>query len=360
MLARHFVALITALATLSACGQTASDQVRPITISSTVSLAKTVEAVREDLVFESRGVKLAATIVRPEGDGPFPAIALTHGSAKEGRWLRGYQFLAEFFAAQGFACLIWDKRGTGESEGDYIEQPMMEVPADDLLAGVHVLQNIEYVDGDRVGVWGHSQGGWTVALAAAKSDDIAFVVSSCGGGMAIYEQVAYARSVAYKERTGSSEGMKEAELFGRELFRYMGTGEGYAELKPKYEAATKEKWFMVFREWGFTDAVPSPDKLKLAADQFMFRASFDPASSEEAIKVPTLAIFGTGDPSTNTEAAADRWKQHFETSGNTDPTVTVIEGMGHAPWWMKDGEIVMHDEYRAVLTKWLGRFASAD
>ena len=75
----------------------------------------------EDVIFENSGVKLAGSLSLPEGEGPHPAIVLLHGSGPLTRYSFGPY--PHFFSSLGFAVLIYDKRGTGESTGLRLDAP---------------------------------------------------------------------------------------------------------------------------------------------------------------------------------------------------------------------------------------------
>ena len=65
----------------------------------------------------SGGVTLAAELVLPAGDGPHPALVIVHGSGKITR--QQYANAAGLYASLGFATLTYDKRGVGQSSGQY-------------------------------------------------------------------------------------------------------------------------------------------------------------------------------------------------------------------------------------------------
>src|SRR4051794_33792490 len=65
--------------------------------------------------FFNRDVRLAGTLVLPAAPGPHAAVVLLHGSGPQKRDL----FMARWFAEQGIAALAYDKRGVGESAGDF-------------------------------------------------------------------------------------------------------------------------------------------------------------------------------------------------------------------------------------------------
>lgn len=125
---------------------------------------------REDRVdFFSEGETMAGTLRRPAGRGPHPAIVQGPG------WLglqdaKLYLPYHEAFTEAGFAVLIFDYRGFGDSGGDRGKlSPAMQL--EDLSNAVTYLQTREDVDPDRIGVFGSggTGGGNAVMLAAHDS-----------------------------------------------------------------------------------------------------------------------------------------------------------------------------------------------
>jgi dienelactone hydrolase len=125
-------------------------------------------------------VKLAYTIDRPRGDGPFPGVVLGHGSGRLTR--QDLQWMASHWTALGFAVLRFDKRGVGESTGTYSgvgpknSHVMFRDLASDVVAAVKVLRARPEIDSKRVGLAGMSQAGWILPYAARELGDAAFVV----------------------------------------------------------------------------------------------------------------------------------------------------------------------------------------
>lgn len=132
---------------------------------------------REEHVWiDSDGAKLYGRLHLPDGKPPYAAVALVQGSGNDPgtEWL----YNGDFFVASGFAVLVYDKRGSGQSEGDFTFN--FEQLADD--AGVvarYLAEHVE-IDPDRVGLVGYSQGGWVAPLAASRHDVVGFVIVNYG------------------------------------------------------------------------------------------------------------------------------------------------------------------------------------
>ncbi len=132
---------------------------------------------REDVEFKSLdGTPLAAFLYTPDvGDGPFPAIVLSHGfGAVKEMALDRY---ADVFSAAGFACLLYDHRNTGSSGGSLRGEidPWQQVS--DMRDAITYVGSREDVDAGRIGLWGTSFSGGHSLVVAATDRRVACVVS---------------------------------------------------------------------------------------------------------------------------------------------------------------------------------------
>lgn len=148
----------------------------------------TDEYSEEQVTFTNGDVHLAGSLLVPDGDGPFPAVVLIHGSQGDDRHV--YRHYADHFARNGIAALIYDKRGTGGSTGNWRSADAGPLTAD-ALAGVDFLKQHPAIDPGSIGVWGISQGGWLVAMAAMQDPDIAFVIGVSAAGVSPGRQEAF-------------------------------------------------------------------------------------------------------------------------------------------------------------------------
>lgn len=163
---------------------------------------------QENVSFSNGDVKLNGDLFLPSSGANFPAVVILHGSGPdEGLQYRVY---AEAFAKAGIAALVYDKRGWGKSGGDWRKRPF-EFLASDALAAVDFLRKRPEINSEKVGLWGISQGGWTVAYAAARSTDVAFVISVAGNGISPTQQEMFHKDEMYKA-LGYSERARDTAL----------------------------------------------------------------------------------------------------------------------------------------------------
>jgi dienelactone hydrolase len=118
---------------------------------------------------------LGASLILPEGEGPFPGVVFLHGSGPQPR--DASRWAAHELAKHGIASLIYDKRGVGESEGDFVGASLEDLARDGIAAAEYLLHEPAV---DAVGFAGHSQGGWIGPLAGRLWSPTAFVISSAG------------------------------------------------------------------------------------------------------------------------------------------------------------------------------------
>ena len=169
--------------------------------------------IEEEVVFENRNanVKLAGTLTLPDTQTPSPAVILIHGSGpndRNGTFAGTFHLLADCLTRQGIAVLRYDKRGAGESTGDYGQSTTHDF-ASDVKAGIEFLKNDSRINPSLIGLIGHSEGGVIAPLVASESDEVAFMVLMAGVGQTFGEAAAYMRT-DYAISIGKTE--SEAEV----------------------------------------------------------------------------------------------------------------------------------------------------
>ncbi len=128
------------------------------------------------------GTMLNAEITKPRGFDPsrkYPVLVYLYGGPHvqlvRDMW-QGANFLwNEMMAEKGFVIFTLDNRGSagrGHAFETAIYHRFGEAELADQLAGVNWLKKQPYVDGERIGVWGWSFGGYLACLAMLRAGDI--------------------------------------------------------------------------------------------------------------------------------------------------------------------------------------------
>ena len=254
-------------------------------------------ALREEAVrFASGKANLAGTLVLPEGPGAHPAVVLFHGSGPQVRDL----FTARWFASQGVAALAYDKRGVGESTGDFRAIPFMEL-CDDGLAAIGYLKSRKEIDAQHIGVWGLSQGGWLGPLAASRSADVAFVIAVSGPGVSPGEQMIVYYANELRRQGVPEDDVREASAVRRDIWSYRSSGNGYEKVKAELEQARTKRWFRqaTAQQDDSFGTLPKPEEVGTPAGRsllwFRQEMNYDPVAALRALRVPALFLFGDRD-----------------------------------------------------------------
>src|ERR1019366_5411070 len=130
---------------------------------------------RPDLTFDSHGPTCAAWLSRPGGVERPPIIVMGHGFAAI-RALRLHEY-AERFAQAGYAALVFDYRGWGDSDGQPRRGLNVRAQHADWRAAIAYARTLDGVDTGRLVAWGSSFGGGHALYLAARDHSIAAVIA---------------------------------------------------------------------------------------------------------------------------------------------------------------------------------------
>lgn len=155
--------------------------------------------VLEDVFVPAGYHKLAVTILRPAGSGPYGAVVLNHGAGltDEARQRESPALLrhaAHALAERGYAVVMPLRRGFGATGGRFAEDsgscrnPRYEAgeraAASDVLAAYEFARKLPYVDPSRLILAGQSAGGVASLYAAAQAPQglVAVLAFAAGRG----------------------------------------------------------------------------------------------------------------------------------------------------------------------------------
>jgi dienelactone hydrolase len=275
---------------------------------------------------------LAGSLLRPSSvSARCPAVVMITGSGRysyrkamqpgePSHWTAA----AEAFLAKGWMVLFLEKRGVNGSAGSWSRQSFAD-RADDAVAGVRYLRARGDVDPGRVGLCGHSQGGWIVQLAAAlHAEEIAFIVSLAGPNISVRQQII-------------DDAMNEWRCAGRS------------------EASIRKKEKRLRWEFGFYGGLS-----RLVKIGYLSRIiNYDPVHIGSRIRCPVFALYGEYDTLVLPETNAALLRAGLEKGGNPNFRIVVIPGASHGfyqipgrcPDWDKI-ELSLAPGFRAALDEW--------
>lgn len=156
-------------------GSTAEDNAPVICVDDAVTIPKSdgtaerwaqIPLTTTDSHFSNVETQLVGRLIEPSGamDSARPLVVMVHGSERTSPLNSPYAYS---LAAQGISVFVYDKRGTGASEGEYTQN--FELLASDAAAALAHARTLARGRFGRSGYFGGSQGGWVAPLAATRS-----------------------------------------------------------------------------------------------------------------------------------------------------------------------------------------------
>lgn len=242
------------------------------------------------------GHTLAGTLTVPKGKGPFPAIVTITGSGSQDRdeeiWLvkgfRPFRQIADSLGRVGIAVLRMDDRGFGGSGGNAATSTSRDF-ADDIKAGLAWLRTRPEIDGNRLGLVGHSEGGLIAPIIASEDPKLKGIVLMAGPSQT-----------------------------GREILEFQNRYaiDNNAQIKPEA------------RDSMFKIALRGIDSVAKTSPWIKFFLDHDPKLTAAKVKTPTLVLQGATDQQVTAVQAEDLGKA-FRSGGNKDVTVKVFPNANH-------------------------------
>lgn len=137
------------------------------TISLWLLVASKAVSVRQNVVFDSQGLRISGHLFIPDNatESRMPAIAVSHPASGVKEQTAG--LYARRLSEEGFITLVFDSAYNGESEGypRGLEDPSHRI--EDIKNGISFLSTHERVDPDRIGMFGVCASGGYVTVATA-------------------------------------------------------------------------------------------------------------------------------------------------------------------------------------------------
>jgi pimeloyl-ACP methyl ester carboxylesterase len=298
-------------------------------------------------------VTLAGTLALPSEGRDCPLAILVSGTGPIDRdvTLVGhavFRVLAHALAEAGIASLRFDKRGVGESGGDFASAGPADFVAD-------VVGAMEYAVGrtgvphERVGLIGHSEGGMVALTAAAERPETAFcVLLSCPllsgkdnliRSFAVLSRGGLRRDATFDRYVTELSALVEVARSGREPESQMTLLDVANRLAARiFNERTKAILG--------ADALSGAEFLKLLSSSCLDTClSWDPSRVAARVRSPVLVVYGAKDvqaPALENLAAA---RELIDRLGRGDWVVRELGGMNHG---FQRCETGMPDEYARI------------
>ncbi len=297
----------------------------------------------DSVAFRSGEVELHGAIYLPAGPPPYPAVFFMHGGGN-GWWLNAEpDDFARIVVERGMAALVYHKRGTGSSGGDWRSSDFEDLIADG-GAAFRYLAGRGDIRPDKIAVVGFSQGGRLAPVVAARYP-VAAAVSVSGPAVSPAETRLYALENSMRENGLSEEQIATSLRLWRLFFDTLLAEGALGELDSAIASAA--------------ESIPPQALPPLsAAYQPMPHynsLAFDPSDDLARLEAPFLALFGELDVTVPVEPSLAVLDTILRPGRREDVEIRVLPGATHA---LDNPPGTRHPDYVPSVMTWLDRYLS--
>jgi dienelactone hydrolase len=288
-----------------------------------------------------RSVRLGATFSYPKGMGPFITVVMITGSGQQDRDEtifdhKPFAVIADYLTNNGYAVLRVDDRGKGKSLGEVRTATSLDF-ADDVITSIRYLTTRKEVNKNKIGVLGHSEGGFIAPIVYSKWNKLAFIISLAGTGVS-------GKEILLKQQTDPIKPIVNQETFDA---YYDLTGKTLTLLHDN--PSTPDSLVLndvkkIYSDW--KSKLPDSILIPLHADKatpeayamqikqelipwLRYFIATDPADYWSQVKCPVLALNGDKDIQVDATQNITAISNSLRAAGNKKVTVRIIPGLNH-------------------------------
>lgn len=288
---------------------------------------------------EAPGVRLAGTLTLPQGAGPFPAAILITGSGPQDRdetvfGHKPFAVWADALTRRGVAVLRYDDRGTAGSTGDFASATSADF-ATDADAAFAFLAARPDIDGTRIGLIGHSEGGAIAPLVAQEGVPVAWIVMIAGPAVSGGEILSEQQRLLATAMGAGPEAVAAGNVTQRAIMALVAAHADDGEAVQREVAA-----YLVAQ--GAPQAAAAQSAAQVSTPWFRWFIAHDPAPALSGYPGPMLALYGGKDlqvPAEQNAPVLERLKP--------DAEVVVLPELNHL---MQPATTGLPNEYAGIET----------
>lgn len=328
---------------------------------------------RENIKFRNNkaAIELAGELTMPAKEGLYPAVILISGSGPQNRneevfGHKPFLVIADYLTRKGIAVLRFDDRGIAESEGDFKSATSFDF-ATDVEAAVAYLQTRKEIDGKKIGLIGHSEGGLIAPIVATQSNAVDFIVLLAGPGIPGAELL-YMQS----ELIGRASGLDEQELAtSLSINKSI-----YDQVVQSTDLDTFRADFKIYLKKLVQEHPEMLEKSGLSEDDFLNSLfsqiaspwmytflRYDPRPVLAKVKCPVLALNGAKDLQVPAEIDIKNIEKAVKDGGNDNITTAILPNLNHlfqdcdkgTPAEYSDIEETFSPKALALMADWIAK-----
>ena len=287
-------------------------------------------------------VHLGATLTYPKTKGPFAVAVMITGSGLQDRDEtvfnhKPFAVIADYLTNHGIAVLRVDDRMKGKSKGDVKNVTTADF-ANDVMTSINYLLTRKEIDKNKIGVIGHSEGGFIAPMVYTKFPKLAFIISLAGTGVSGAE-------ILLKQQTDPAK-----EIFSEQAYHafYNLTEQTLYLIHNNYSSPDSiilNKVKVIYNNWksNLNDSIQSRLKVtNMASDIYAnyqvkpeldvwhkYFIATEPDVFWSKVKCPVLALNGEKDIQVYPEQNINAITASLKKANNKNVTTKILPGLNH-------------------------------
>lgn len=307
----------------------------------------------ERIEFMSDNDTLVGYLSKPLNTQVYPIIVVLHSASHGHHDNDLYNHLERNMNEVGVGVFTYDRRGSGESTGDF-NSASLETLAKDALSAINRLKEREDVKKDKIGLFGISQGGWLAPLAyTIESRDVSFMILLSSSGVSPAKQMEYSAVTTLKINSYPDSIItvaKHLRNITNEYYRGKSERESTQKIIDKYR---NESWFSdVYLPWRGN----LPEDVGIT--KWVHEMDFNPEKYFVNIDIPIVLFYGETDRWVPINESVDVWESIFKENGNSNYQINRVKLAGHMMIIDEDNnpkQEIISDLYTNQLKKWVNK-----
>lgn len=284
-------------------------------------------------------IVLKGTLTYPISESKsYPAVVLVHGYGRRDRDYtnnghKTFLVMADYLSRNGIAVLRYDKRGCGESGGDF-DKASYDDFASDAWSAVQYLNNRKEINFNTTGVAGHSEGGSVVPILASKHKlDYLILLAAPGLPYPVSDSL-YSAGIAKARGFSDQQIIREAQvndtLISLALNMELGQPLNDSIYNVVYRNRKDLSWLRELEGEKLDEEIQMEYLDYYATPSFKkFWEGPTPEEYLKQIKCPILSIGGSLDLNVPGEANVAAINEIIKNAGNTDISSNLIPNLNH-------------------------------
>lgn len=333
---------------------------------------------QREVDFESRakGIRLGGLLTLPTGPGPHPAVVFISGSGAQDRdeTIAGHKpflVLGDHLTRLGYAVLRTDDRGAGASTGSVLQSDLWDI-ADDVRAGIDYLRSLPEIDAARIGLLGHSEGGYVAPIVAASDERVAFVLLLGAPAVGGRELMLAQRAALTRGSGAPPEHVRLDSMMLAEIFAVLAERPSDDRIAADVDSAL-DAWLLRQRGEERSYVSSQLDARTAAADSqsvnlwkskwFKGLFHYDPGIYLQRMKVPVFALIGELDLQVPAAQSVERFRTLYRGTRQRLLSLYTPSGINHMLQPASTGrmeeymaiDVTIAPEVLQLMEEWLGR-----